>query len=189
MQTEDINKPTPTIESNETKIELKSKIKEPANGTLNPNITIDVIIVVKHIAIINGGIVFPSKISKDESGLTISWSKVPISLSLAIDNAVKINETTTDNIARIIVKIYHLYSRFGLNQFLTIRFILALFTFRRENIFSYSDVALRNGIMKAKGYKTLSQKRFNSLKKRYSPYCSYASLYFYAHNDNELRWK
>lgn len=67
--------------------------------------------------------------------------------------------------------------------------MLALFTFRRENIFSYSDVALRNGIMKAKGYKTLSQKRFNSLKKRYSPYCSYASLYFYAHNDNELRWK
>ena len=67
--------------------------------------------------------------------------------------------------------------------------MLALFVFRRENIFSYSDAALRNGIMKAKGYKTLSLKRFNSLKKLYSPYCSYASLYFYAHNDNELRWK
>lgn len=67
--------------------------------------------------------------------------------------------------------------------------MLALFTFRRKNIFSYSDVALKNGIMKAKGYKTLSLKRFNSLKKLYSPYCSYASLYFYAHNDNELRWK
>lgn len=67
--------------------------------------------------------------------------------------------------------------------------MLALFTFKRKNIFSYSDVALKNGIMKAKGYKTLSLKRFNSLKKLYSPYCSYASLYFYAHNDNELRWK
>ena len=67
--------------------------------------------------------------------------------------------------------------------------MLALFTFKRKNIFSYSDVALKNGIMKAKGYKTLSLKRFNSLKKLYSPYCSYASLYFYAHNDSELRWK
>ena len=37
--------------------------------------------------------------------------------------------------------------------------MLALFTFRRKNIFSYSDVALKNGIMKAKGYKTLSLKK------------------------------
>ena len=40
--------------------------------------------------------------------------------------------------------------------------MLALFTFKRKNIFSYSDVALKNGIMKAKGYKTLSLKRFNT---------------------------
>lgn len=67
--------------------------------------------------------------------------------------------------------------------------MLALFSLGRENIISYDDVALRNGIIKAKGYKSLSKQRFEQLKKKYSPYCSIASLYFYAHNDNELRWK
>ena len=62
--------------------------------------------------------------------------------------------------------------------------MLALFSLGRENIFSYDDVALRNGIMKSKGFKSLSKKRFVSLKKKYSPYCSYASLYFYRINDN-----
>lgn len=67
--------------------------------------------------------------------------------------------------------------------------MLALFTLGRQNIISYDDVAIRNGIMKAKQYKTLSIKRFEGLRKKYSPYCSYASLYFYAHNDEQLRWK
>lgn len=67
--------------------------------------------------------------------------------------------------------------------------MLALFSLGRQNIISYDDVALRNGIIKAKGYKSLSKQRFEQLKKMYSPYGSIASLYFYAHNDNELRWK
>lgn len=67
--------------------------------------------------------------------------------------------------------------------------MLALFSLGRENIFSYDDVALRNGIIKAKKYKSLTKQRFEQLRKKYSPYCSYASLYFYAHNDDELRWK
>ncbi len=67
--------------------------------------------------------------------------------------------------------------------------MLALFSFGRENIISYDDVALRNGIIKAKGYKSLTKQRFEQLRKKYSPYCSYASLYYYAHNDDELRWK
>ena len=67
--------------------------------------------------------------------------------------------------------------------------MLSLFALGRENIISYDDVAIRNGIIKAKNYKTLSKQRFQQLKNKYAPYCSYASLYFYAHNDNELRWK
>lgn len=63
--------------------------------------------------------------------------------------------------------------------------MLAMFSLGRENIFSYDDVALRNGIMKAKGFKTLSKKRFESLRKKYSPYCSYAALYFYKVNDDK----
>ena len=63
--------------------------------------------------------------------------------------------------------------------------MLALFALGKQNIFSYDDVALKNGIMKSKGFKTLSQKRFEVLRKKYSPYCSFASLYFYRFNDDE----
>ena len=57
------------------------------------------------------------------------------------------------------------------------------FTLGRLNIFSYYDVALKNGIMKAHSYKSLSKNRFEILRKKYSPYCSVASLYYYALND------
>ena len=63
--------------------------------------------------------------------------------------------------------------------------MLALFALGKQNIFSFDDVALRNGIMKSKGFKTLSKKRFEALRKKYSPYCSFASLYFYRFNDDE----
>ena len=63
--------------------------------------------------------------------------------------------------------------------------MLALFALGKQNIFSYDDVALKNGIIKSKGFKTLSQKRFEALRKKYSPYCSFASLYFYRFNDDE----
>ena len=63
--------------------------------------------------------------------------------------------------------------------------MLALFALGKQNIFSYDDVALKNGIMKSKRFKTLSKKRFESLRKKYSPYCSFASLYFYRYNDDE----
>ena len=46
--------------------------------------TIPTITIVKVIAITSGGIDLPSNISNDESGLTISWSNVPSSLSLAL---------------------------------------------------------------------------------------------------------
>ncbi len=61
--------------------------------------------------------------------------------------------------------------------------MIALFSYGRENIFSFSDVALKNGIIKAKGFKSLSEKRFIGLKKKYTPYASYAALYFYRYND------
>lgn len=60
-----------------------------------------------------------------------------------------------------------------------------LFALGKENVFSYKDVALKNGIMKLKKYKTLSVKRFDNLRKKYEPYSSYASLYFYKINDDK----
>lgn len=63
------------------------------------------------------------------------------------------------------------------------------FTMGRLNIFSYDDVALQNGIKKAHGFKTLSKRRLEGLRKKYSPYCSVASVYYYAHNDDKSEWR
>ena len=89
-------------------------------------------------------------------------------------------------------KLSDLDNESAINYFRTIKGVgkwtaemLVLFSLGREDIFSYDDVALRNGIMKAHGYKTLSKKRFEMLRKRYSPYCSYASLYYYKVNDDK----
>lgn len=62
--------------------------------------------------------------------------------------------------------------------------MIAEFTIGRLDIFSYDDVALQNGIKKAHGYKTLSKMRFERLRKKYTPYCSVASLYYYEYNDD-----
>ena len=55
-------------------------------------------------------------------------------------------------------------------------------------LFSYDDVALQNGIKKAHGFKTLSKMRFERLRKLYAPYCSVASVYYYAYNDDKSGW-
>ena len=44
--------------------------------------------------------------------------------------------------------------------------MIAEFSLGRKNVFSETDVALRNGIMQAHGYKTLSKRRFAALKKK-----------------------
>ena len=62
--------------------------------------------------------------------------------------------------------------------------MIALFSLGRSNIFSYDDVALKLGLLKAyPHYKTMNKPRFEQLRKKFSPYCSYASLYFYACRD------
>lgn len=63
--------------------------------------------------------------------------------------------------------------------------MIAEFSLGRKDIFSYDDIALRNGIVKAHGFKTLSKKRFERLRKKYSPYASVASLYYYRLNDEK----
>lgn len=66
--------------------------------------------------------------------------------------------------------------------------MIAEFTLGRLNIFSYGDAALRNGMIKAHEFKTLSKIRFDRYRKKYTPYCSVASLYYYALNDDEEDW-
>ena len=63
--------------------------------------------------------------------------------------------------------------------------MICLFSLGKEDIWSFGDVALKNGIMKAKGLKSMSKTRFERIGKKYAPYRSYASLYFYRVNDDE----
>ncbi len=64
--------------------------------------------------------------------------------------------------------------------------MIALFSLGRLDIFSRGDLALKHGIIKAKGYKTLSNSRFENLRRKYHPYASIASLYFYLCHDDPL---
>jgi len=65
--------------------------------------------------------------------------------------------------------------------------MIALFTLGEKDIFSFQDIALKNGLMGAHGFKTLSKQRFEKLRKLYTPYCSIASLYYYRYNDTNIR--
>ncbi len=67
--------------------------------------------------------------------------------------------------------------------------MIVQFTLGRPDIFCKYDQALRNGMIKAHGFRTLSDLRFNRYKKKYSPYGSIASLYYYAVNDDETGWR
>lgn len=55
-----------------------------------------------------------------------------------------------------------------------------LFCLQRPDIFSYGDLAILRGVRMVYHHKELSKERFERYRKRFSPYCSIASLYFWA---------
>jgi DNA-3-methyladenine glycosylase II len=63
--------------------------------------------------------------------------------------------------------------------------MVAIFSLGRLNIFSYDDVALKNGIMKIHGLESINKSDFEKFRKLYEPYCSIASIYYYHFIDNE----
>jgi len=63
--------------------------------------------------------------------------------------------------------------------------MLAMFSLGRLDIFAYDDLALKKAVMKVQGYKTFSKLRYERLRKKYSPYGTVASIYYYAVNDRE----
>lgn len=64
--------------------------------------------------------------------------------------------------------------------------MFSLFTLGRMNVWSWNDVALKNGILKVHSeFKTISRKRFDSLKRKYDPFCSVAAIYYYYANDHD----
>jgi DNA-3-methyladenine glycosylase II len=57
--------------------------------------------------------------------------------------------------------------------------MLMTFSMQRPDILSWDDLAIRRGIMMLYKHKQLDKQRFARYKKRYSPYCSVASLYLW----------
>lgn len=58
--------------------------------------------------------------------------------------------------------------------------MLLIFSLCRPDVVSYKDLAIRRGMMNIYGFKELSKEKFESYRKRYSPYGSVASLYLWA---------
>ena len=58
--------------------------------------------------------------------------------------------------------------------------MLLIHSLCRPNVISYNDLAIRRGMMKLYGLKSLSKAQFERYKKRYIPYSSTASIYLWA---------
>lgn len=58
--------------------------------------------------------------------------------------------------------------------------MLLLFCLERKNVFSYDDLAVQRGLRMVYHHKKITKPLFEKYKKRFSPYCSVASLYFWA---------
>src|SRR5699024_8414702 len=54
------------------------------------------------------------------------------------------------------------------------------FCMQRKNVFSYDDLGIQKGIKILYNHKKITKELFEKYKKRFSPYCSVASLYFWA---------
>lgn len=58
--------------------------------------------------------------------------------------------------------------------------MILLFCLQRPDVFSYGDLAILRGIRMVYHHKEIDKERFEKYRKRFSPYCSVASLYFWA---------
>lgn len=58
--------------------------------------------------------------------------------------------------------------------------MILLFCMQRPNIFSYDDLAIQRGLRMVYHHRTIDRKRFEVYRRRFSPYCSVASLYLWA---------
>lgn len=58
--------------------------------------------------------------------------------------------------------------------------MLMLFSMQRPNILSYGDLAIQRGLRMVYHHRKIDRKLFEKYRKRFSPYCSVASLYLWA---------
>lgn len=57
--------------------------------------------------------------------------------------------------------------------------MMLLFCMQRPNIFSFGDLAILRGIRMVYHHRKIDRKLFEKYRRRFSPYCSVASLYFW----------
>ena len=58
--------------------------------------------------------------------------------------------------------------------------MILLFCMQRPNIFSYDDLAIQRGLRMVYHHRKIDRTLFEKYRRRFSPYCSVASLYFWA---------
>ena len=58
--------------------------------------------------------------------------------------------------------------------------MILLFCMQRPDIFSYDDLAIQRGLRMVYHHREISRERFEKYRRRFSPYCSVASLYLWA---------
>lgn len=58
--------------------------------------------------------------------------------------------------------------------------MILLFCLQRPNVFSYDDLAIQRGLRMVYHHRNITRKLFEKYRRRFSPYCSVASLYLWA---------
>ena len=58
--------------------------------------------------------------------------------------------------------------------------MILLFCLQRPDVFSFDDLAIRRGLRMVYHHREITRDRFETYRRRFSPYCSVASLYLWA---------
>ena len=58
--------------------------------------------------------------------------------------------------------------------------MILLFCMQRSDVFSYGDLAILRGLRMVYHHRKIDKKLFEKYRRRFSPYCSVASLYLWA---------
>ena len=58
--------------------------------------------------------------------------------------------------------------------------MILLFCMQRPDIFSFHNLAIQRGLRMVYHHRTIDRARFERYRRRFSPYCSVASLYLWA---------
>ena len=57
--------------------------------------------------------------------------------------------------------------------------MILLFSLGRPNIFAFDDLAIQRGMRMVYHHRKITRELFEKYRRRFSPYCSVASLYFW----------